>query len=99
MSAVSRPNGANGDGDGENDRKERFHSTKVFVAARSCASTDCRRDVRQQSRLFARWYPRLIQPQLQPALLRLSAMISQCFTRRRRQFFLEDGAHSLAVNH
>jgi hypothetical protein len=44
MSAVSRPNGANGDGDGENDRKERFHGTKVFVAARSCASTDCSRD-------------------------------------------------------
>ena len=26
-------NAANGDGDGENDRKERFHGTKVFVAA------------------------------------------------------------------
>ena len=32
-------NAANGDGDGENDRKERFHGTKVFVAARSRAFT------------------------------------------------------------
>ena len=30
-------NAANGDGDGENDRKERFHGTKVFVAASSHA--------------------------------------------------------------
>jgi hypothetical protein len=32
-------NAADGDGDGENDRKERFHGTKVFVAARSRAFT------------------------------------------------------------
>ena len=32
-------NAANGDGDGEKDRKERFHGTKVFVAARSRAFT------------------------------------------------------------
>jgi hypothetical protein len=37
VSAVFRLNGANRDGDGENDRKERFHGTKVFVAARSRA--------------------------------------------------------------
>ena len=30
-------NAANGDGDGENDRKEPFHGTKVFVAATSHA--------------------------------------------------------------
>ena len=29
--AVSRPNRANGDGDGKNDRKERFHGTKVSL--------------------------------------------------------------------
>ena len=33
----ARLNAAHGDGDGENDRKERFHGTKVFVAARSYA--------------------------------------------------------------
>jgi hypothetical protein len=27
----SRPNGANGDADGENDRKECFHGTKVSL--------------------------------------------------------------------
>jgi hypothetical protein len=37
--------GANGDGDRENDRKDRFHGTKVFVAARS--------------RAFIRWSSRL----------------------------------------
>ena len=37
-----------------------------------------RRDVRQQSRSFARWNQSLKNsPQLQPALLRLSAIISQ----------------------
>jgi len=42
-----------------------------------------RRDVRLQRRLFDRKNPLLrTQPQLQPALLRLSAMISQYFTRR-----------------
>ena len=30
MSAVFRQSSANGDGDGENDRKEGFHGTKVF---------------------------------------------------------------------
>jgi hypothetical protein len=39
LSAVFRPNSANGDNDGENDRKERFHVTKVFVAHRSRAFT------------------------------------------------------------
>jgi hypothetical protein len=39
MSAVFRQSSANGDGDGENDRKEGFHGTKVFVAARSRAFT------------------------------------------------------------
>ena len=28
---MSRPNSANGDGDGENDRKECFHGTKVSL--------------------------------------------------------------------
>jgi len=31
LSAVSRPNSADGDGDGENDRKEYFHGTKVSL--------------------------------------------------------------------
>jgi len=35
MSAVFRQSSAYGDGEGENDRKEGFHGTKVFVAARS----------------------------------------------------------------
>jgi hypothetical protein len=39
MSAVFRQSSANGDGDGENDRKEGFHGTKVFVAAGSRAFT------------------------------------------------------------
>jgi hypothetical protein len=39
MSAVFRQSSANGDGNGENDRKEGFHGTKVFVAARSRAFT------------------------------------------------------------
>jgi hypothetical protein len=30
-SVMSRPNSANGDGDGENDRKECFHGTKVSL--------------------------------------------------------------------
>jgi hypothetical protein len=34
-SAVFRHSSANGEGDGKNDRKEGFHGTKVFVAARS----------------------------------------------------------------
>jgi hypothetical protein len=34
-SAVFRQSSANGEGDGENDRKEGFHGTKVIVAARS----------------------------------------------------------------
>jgi hypothetical protein len=54
VSAVSRPNSADGDGDGENDRKEGFHGTKIFIAARSRAFSDCRHDVRLQFRLFAR---------------------------------------------
>jgi hypothetical protein len=33
-SAVFRHSSANGEGDGKNDRKEGFHGTKVFVAAR-----------------------------------------------------------------
>jgi hypothetical protein len=42
-----------------------------------------RPDVRQQSRSFTRWNQSLRHsPQLQPAFLRLSAMISQSFTRR-----------------
>jgi hypothetical protein len=41
-----------------------------------------RRDARPQSRLFAPQNPRLTRsPQLQPALLRLSALISQYFMR------------------
>jgi hypothetical protein len=39
VAVVFRLNSVNGDGDGENDRKERFHGTKVFVAARSRAFT------------------------------------------------------------
>jgi len=40
------------------------------------------RDARLQSRLFVRREPKAeMQPQLQPALLRLSAIISQYFTR------------------
>ena len=35
MSAVFRHSSANGEGDGENDRKEGFHGTKAFVAAHS----------------------------------------------------------------
>jgi hypothetical protein len=35
----SRRNRANRDGEGENDRKERFHGTKEFVPAGSCALT------------------------------------------------------------
>ena len=35
MSAVFRQSSANGEGDGENDRKEGLHGTKVFVAAHS----------------------------------------------------------------
>src|SRR5262249_9340507 len=43
-----------------------------------------RRDVRQQSRSFALYDQRLTRiPKLQPAFLRLSATISQCFTRDR----------------
>jgi hypothetical protein len=33
----ARLNAAHGDGDGEDDRKERFHSTIIFVTARSYA--------------------------------------------------------------
>jgi len=39
LPAVFRPNSANGDNDGENDRKEHFHVIKVFVAHRSRALT------------------------------------------------------------
>jgi hypothetical protein len=39
VSAVFRQSSAKGDGEGENDRKECFHATKVFVADRSCAFT------------------------------------------------------------
>jgi hypothetical protein len=42
-----------------------------------------RRGVHRQSRSFARAIDADTQPQLHPALLRLSAMISQCFTRDR----------------
>ena len=38
-SAMFRQSSAYGDGDGENDRKERFHGTKVFVAHRLRAFT------------------------------------------------------------
>jgi hypothetical protein len=37
MSALFRQSSASGDGDGENDRQECFHGTKVFVADRSRA--------------------------------------------------------------
>jgi hypothetical protein len=37
MSAMFRQSSAQGEGDGENDRKERFHGNKVFVAASSHA--------------------------------------------------------------
>jgi hypothetical protein len=43
MSAVFRHSSAHGDGDGENDRKEGFHGTKVFVAVRSRAFTPAAR--------------------------------------------------------
>ena len=39
LSVMFRQSSANGDGDGENDRKEGFHGTKVFVAVRSRAFT------------------------------------------------------------
>jgi hypothetical protein len=39
VSAVFRQSSANRDGDGENDRKEGFHGTRIFVAARSRAFT------------------------------------------------------------
>ncbi len=39
MSAVFRQSSANGDGEGENDRQEGFHGTRVFVAARQRAFT------------------------------------------------------------
>src|SRR6266705_2486147 len=39
LSAMFRQSSASGDGDGENDRQEYFHSTKVFVADRSRALT------------------------------------------------------------
>jgi hypothetical protein len=42
MSATSRPNSANRDGDREKGRKERFHGTKVIVAASSFAFTESR---------------------------------------------------------
>jgi hypothetical protein len=45
LSAMFRQSSASGDGDGENDRQECFHSTKVFVADRS--------------RAFIRWLLRL----------------------------------------
>ena len=54
-----------------------------------------RRDARPQSRLFVRWNQSLRRsPQLHPAVLRLSAMVSQLFTvplltiqhRLRREF-------------
>jgi hypothetical protein len=38
-----------------------------------------RRDARQQAKLFAHPNPTLDQPKVQPAFLRLSAMISQYF--------------------
>jgi hypothetical protein len=53
LPAVFRPNSANGDNDGENDRKEHFHVTKVFVAHRSRALTGSPRGVRLQFRSFA----------------------------------------------
>ena len=59
VSAMSRPNSANGDGDGENDRKQCFHGYKIIVAASSCAFTDFRRDRRQQRRFSARENQRL----------------------------------------
>jgi len=79
MSAVSRLNSANGDGDGENDRKECFHGTKVslplarvrlpiFAAIRVGTKIVRPRESTPET-----------QPQLQPALLRLSAIISQYF--------------------
>jgi len=42
MSAMSRQSSAHGDRDGQNDGKERFHGTKVFVAHRSRAFTRLR---------------------------------------------------------
>jgi hypothetical protein len=39
ISAMFRQSSANGEGDVENDRKEHFNGTKVFVAARSRAFT------------------------------------------------------------
>jgi hypothetical protein len=45
LSAMFRQSSASGEGDGENDRQECFHSTKVFVADRS--------------RAFTRWSSRL----------------------------------------
>ena len=53
LPAVFRPNSANGDNDGENDRKEHSHVTKVFVAHRSRALTGSPRGARPQFRSFA----------------------------------------------
>jgi len=77
----SRPNSANGDGDGQNDRKECFHGTKVSLPPARVRLPIVARDARLQRRLFARANRRLRRsPQLQPALVKL-LMISQYFTR------------------
>jgi hypothetical protein len=71
---MSRLDSAKGDGDGENDRKECFHGTNV-----SLPLTRVRLPVRRYARRHDDRSPREstaeTQPQLQPALLRLSAMI------------------------
>jgi hypothetical protein len=66
VSAMFRQSSASGEGDGENDRQERFHGTKVFVAA-------C-------SRAFIRWSSRLRGGSPIQAQQTQSAMISQYFT-------------------
>ena len=44
MSAMFRQSRANGDGEGENDRKERFHSTKYSLVTARVRLPCCRRD-------------------------------------------------------
>jgi hypothetical protein len=77
MSAVFRRNSANGQGDRENDRKERFHSTKYSLVTARVRLPDfaamCFSNKDFSSARITPETPR----RLQPALLRLAAIISQ----------------------
>ena len=96
--------------DGESAKNRAHLSRQFATAARiaDCNSTTAvslssqvqqnafrRPDAHRQSRSFALQYPRLKRsPQLHPALLRLSAMMSQSFTARS---FLLDSQSCLRV--